>query len=228
MTYYSAMSDVEHDRSGLEKGLHRASLVLAGATLLLGFAVLFGWHTGNRTLVQLLPQFVPMQYNTALGFVACGAALLGLALDRDRLTLVAGGLAVLVGSLTLFEYIGGIDLGIDELFMRHDITTETSHPGRMAPNTAICFALVGLAAALSPAAWSPGARSVLRVVLTSLAMGLSTVALSGYLAELETAYGWGNLTRMALHTSVGFILVCIGMICLVCSRDLESDSGLPR
>ena len=41
-------------------------------------------------------------------------------------------------------------------------------------------------------------------------MGLSTVALSGYLAQLETAYGWGNLTRMALHTSVGFILVSSG------------------
>jgi len=228
MTYHPAMLDAERERSGLEDGLHKTSLLLAAATLLLGLAVLFGWHTGNRTLVQLLPQFVPMQYNTALGFVACGAALLGLALGRDRLALVAGGLAVLVGSLTLFEYLGGVDLGIDELFMTHDVTTETSHPGRMAPNTAICFSLVGLAAAFSPAGWSAGARSVLRVVLTSLAMGLSTVALSGYLAELETAYGWGNLTRMALHTSVGFILVSSGMVCLVWSRDLESDSGLPR
>jgi signal transduction histidine kinase/DNA-binding response OmpR family regulator len=203
-------------------------IVLAGATLVLGLAVIFGWHTGNRTLVQILPQFVPMQYNTALGFVASGAALLGLALGHNRAARIAGWLAVLVGSLTLFEYIGGIDLGIDELFMKHDVTTKTSTPGRMAPNTAICFTLMGLSAALSPASWSSDSRSVLRAILASLAMGLSIVALSGYLAELETAYGWGNLTRMALHTSVGFILVSTGMLAWVWSRDLEQASGLPR
>ena len=222
------MREVERDRAGLETGLRTASVVLAAAALTLGLAVIFGWHTGNRTLVQILPQFVPMQYNTALGFIACGGALLGLALGRERLAGVAGWLAVLVGSLTLFEYIGGIDLGVDEFFMKHDVTTKTSAPGRMAPNTAICFTLVGLSAALSPASWSSEARSVFRVILGSLAMGLSTVALSGYLAELETAYGWGNLTRMALHTSVGFILVTTGMLCWVWSRDLEQISGFPR
>ncbi|MEE8312094.1 MAG: response regulator [Candidatus Binatia bacterium] len=222
------MPEIDRNRSGLADGLHTTSLVLAGATLLLGLAVLFGWHTGNRTLVQLLPQFVPMQYNTALGFVFCGAALLGLGLGRPRWALAAGSLAMLVGSLTLLEYIGHVDLGIDELFMKHDVTIKTSHPGRMAPNTALCFTLVGAAAAFSPTGWSRTSRSVLRVVLVSLAMGLSAVALSGYLARLETAYGWGNLTRMALHTSVGFILVSSGMLCVVWSRDLEADSGLPR
>ena len=41
------------DRSlgGLRRGLHGASVTLAGATLLLGLVVLFGWYTGNRTLV---------------------------------------------------------------------------------------------------------------------------------------------------------------------------------
>ncbi len=222
------MPEADRDRSGLERGMYTMSLALAGATLLLGLAVLFGWHTGNRTLVQLLPQFVPMQYNTALGFVACGAALLGLALGRGWLAVAAGSLAVLVGSLTLFEYIGQVDLGIDELFMKHDVTVKTSHPGRMAPNTAVCFTLAGLAVGLSPAGWSQRSRSVFRVALVSLTMGLSTVALSGYLTQLETAYGWGNLTRMALHTSVGFMLVSNGVLCLVWSQDLEVDSMLPR
>lgn len=57
---------------------------LAGATLLLGLAVLFGWHAGNRALVQVLPGFVPMQYNTALGFVFCGSGLLLLVFERRR------------------------------------------------------------------------------------------------------------------------------------------------
>ncbi len=156
-----------------------------------------------------------------------GLALLGLAQRAGPLGAFAGGLALLVGSLTLVEYGGGVDLGIDELFMKHEVTVKTSHPGRMAPNTAVCFTLIGLAAAFSPRGWSPRARSLLRVVSASLAFGLSTVALSGYLTNLETAYGWGNLTRMALHTSVGFILVSNGMLCLVWSRDVGEDAWLP-
>ena len=67
-------------------------VALAGGTLLLGIVVVFGWHAGNRTLVQILPQFVPMQYNTALGFVFCGAGLLALVLGRARAAAVLGGL----------------------------------------------------------------------------------------------------------------------------------------
>jgi len=101
-------------RGGLDRGFRATSLALAGGTLLLGIVVVFGWHAGNRTLVQILPQFVPMQYNTALGFVFCGAGLLALAVDRARAAAVLGGLATLVGALTLVEYAGQVDLGIDE------------------------------------------------------------------------------------------------------------------
>ena len=221
------MNEPDRSRDGFRQGLHGVSVALAGATLLLGLVVLFGWYTGNRTLVQILPQFVPMQYNTALGFVLSGGALLGLALGRTRPGIAAGAAAAGIGALTLFQYVAGVDLGIDELLMDHNVTTETSSPGRMAPNTALCFILVGLAAALSPTGWTPRRRSLLRVVLGSLAFGLSAVALSGYLTGLETAYGWGNLTRMALHTSVGFTLVALGLLALTWSRDLDGEEVLP-
>ncbi|MGI9331287.1 MAG: ATP-binding response regulator [Gammaproteobacteria bacterium] len=211
----------------LDRSLNSSALLLSLATLLLGLVVVFGWHTGNRTLVQILPQFVPMQYNTALGFIFSGLALLGLGRRIQWLALTAGGIATLIGVLTLFEYIAQFDLGIDELFMDHEVTVKTSHPGRMAPNTAACFTLMGLAIAWSPAGWTNRARSLLRISLASFAFGLSTVALAGYLTGLETAYGWGNLTRMALHTSVGFIVVSLGTLCLMWSRDTREHTRLP-
>jgi signal transduction histidine kinase/CheY-like chemotaxis protein len=217
----------DHARVGPARGLRIASLVFGGATLLLGLVVIVGWYTGNRTLIQVLPQFVPMQYNTALGFVLSGAALLLLIVEHRRAAVVVGALAALIGALTLVEYVAQIDLHIDEFFMKHDITTATSHPGRMAPNTAMCFLLMGLAVAWSPQCWTSRSRSLLRVVLVSLAFGLSTVALSGYLTHLETAYGWGNLTRMAIHTAVGFMLVSSGTLFWVWSRDLGEDSWMP-
>ncbi len=98
-------------RSRLEKTLFGASAVAAIATLLLGIVVLIGWYTGNRTLIQVMPTFVPMQFNTALGFVLCGLSLTFWVVDRTHLSRVFGGLAVLVGTLTLVQYVFGVDLG---------------------------------------------------------------------------------------------------------------------
>ncbi len=209
--------------SFVNKALWAAACGLGGLTSLLGVVVIFGWYTGNVTLIQVLPTFVAMQYNTALGFVATGAAVVAVAMDAPRWARIAGGIAVTIGVLTLVEYVLGVSLGIDELLMEHDIQVGASNPGRMAPNTAACFTLSGLACAVSPTAWPHRRRVLWRVVLTSLAFGLGVVALAGYAVGLETAYGWGNLTRMAVHTSVGFILASNGILALEWSRTARAS-----
>ena len=181
---------------------------------LLGLLVVIGWHAGNETLVQVFPGFVPMQYNTALGFILCGSSLLFELFGRRSFAILAGVLGGAVGALTLVEYVGGVDLGIDELFMTHTITEKTSHPGRMAPNTALCFCLAGFSVLTGHLIGKKPQQRLARIVLASLTFGLSFVALSGYLTQLETAYGWGNLTRMAVHTSVGFLLLAAGHVLL--------------
>ena len=112
-------------------------------SIVLGLIVLVGWYTGNKTLIQILPVFVPMQYNTALGFTLCGTGVLLGIYNNRYITLAIGIIIICLGGLTLLEYISGLNIGIDELFMKHDITVMTSQPGRMAPNTATCFILVG-------------------------------------------------------------------------------------
>ena len=62
----------------LERILRIITFLAGGHTVILGLMVIVGWHIGNRTLVQVLPDFVPMQYNTALGFVLSGAAIFSL------------------------------------------------------------------------------------------------------------------------------------------------------
>ena len=119
---------------------YKSLVILTGTfSTLLGAAVLLGWYTHNISLIQIRPEFVPMQYNTALGFFLCGFALFFLFLDRERTAGVFGLAIMLIGGLTLIEYVWTVDLSIDQIFMHHYITTKTSHPGRMAPNTALCF-----------------------------------------------------------------------------------------
>jgi hypothetical protein len=119
------------------------AVICGGLSMFLGFIVIVGWYTHNTTLIQVLPIFVPMQYNTALGFLLCGGGILAMVFGCKRLTLVCGGIAGAVGLLTLVQYIFAVDFGIDQLLMKHYVTVETSHPGRMAPNTALCFGLTG-------------------------------------------------------------------------------------
>ncbi len=204
------------------------SVVLGILTVFLGVTVVIGWYADSKTLVQILPGFVPMQYNTALGFIFCGMSLLFDLVHKPRYASIAGGIAVLIGTLTLIQYIFGVNLSLDEAFMQHTITVKTSHPGRMAPNTAVCFTLIGLIALVPSIFHRSGAASLGRIVLASLAFGLSVVALSGYFTNLEAAYGWGNLTRMAVHTSLGFIFLSLGYLMHVWSLDSMKNSILPR
>ena len=188
------------------------SSILGFLALLIGSLVLFGWYTENHSLIQIHSTFVPMQYNTALGFLFCGLGLVFLNVEKSTYGRVLGVITSLIGSVTLIQYIFAINVGLDQLFMEHYISVATSHPGRMAPNTALCFLLCGSAFLLHKKNIKNSNDSFTRSI-GAIVVGLSLVALLGYLFELESAYGWGNLTRMALHTSVGFIILGLGIIC---------------
>ena len=187
--------------------------ILGFLSLLLGFIVLIGWYTQNSTLIQVFPQFVPMQYNTALGFFVSGISLVALSFKRSQLVYGCGVFVAIVGILTLIQYIFDVDFGIDQLLMEHYITTKTSNIGRMAPNTALCFCLTGIFLILFV-----HPKSSLRIKETSsilfglLILILSSFALYGYAVNVEQAYGWGSLTKMAVHTSVGFIVLGLGIL----------------
>lgn len=183
--------------------------ICAILSVLIGLIVIIGWHTKLTFLIQILPAFVPMQYNTALGFLLAGIGLLFI--ERSRFSLLLGIFIFILGGATLFEYMANINLGIDQLFMHHYILVETSHPGRMAPNTAICFSFVGIALILAAKFKEFRQREDILFLMSALIFILSCIALFGYLLDLPTAYGFGHLTQMALHTSVGLILIGVGL-----------------
>jgi len=198
-------------------------LTTAFVSLLLGCVVLLGWYTRTVILIQIFPTFVPMQYNTALGFLLSGLGLLALVYKRPQLALVSGGLVATIGTLTLIEYIFGVDLSIDQLLMEHYVETKTSHLGRMAPNTALCFTLVGIAIFMLRGMLRYKRSTLITGVLGSLILGLGIIAFFGYFANLESAYGWGNLTRMAIHTAFGFMVLGIGLFTLAWIKEQEQE-----
>lgn len=184
-------------------------LTCGGISTLLGLAVLTGWHTGNEWLIQVHTFFVPMQYNTALGFLCCGIGILGHHYHLKFFGALSGSIAGLIGLLSLFEYVAQADIGLDALFMKNYMTVET--PGRMAPNTALSFFLSSVGLWLL---YGQVRHKQAGGVMGSLVFGLGLTALVGYLVGYETASGWGNLTHMPLHTAAGFMVVSLGITTL--------------
>jgi signal transduction histidine kinase len=184
--------------------------------LLVGCLVLAGWALDIAVLKSIVLGFATMKSNTSLCFVLAGAALWALAgagADRRRQTLAAGAAAVvvLIGALTLGEYIFGINLGIDELlFVDYQARATTVAPGRMSPATALNFLLIGVTLLLLRT------RRADRLSQTLILVTL----LSALLALLGYAYGAASLYRiaaystMAIHTATAFAILCVGMLYL--------------
>lgn len=202
---------------------NRIVIFIGMLILILGCMVIAGWHLKNTALIQIHPAFAPMQYNTALAFILSGLGLMGLGTNHKRISLIAGTAICALGFLTVLQYIFSIDIGLDQLFIKHYITTKTSHPGRMAPNTAICFMLLGITIAADALMKGKLRRYTILKNLSTLILLIGVTSLAGYLIQLEITYDWEMLTRMALHTAAGFILLSLGLLVRLWSGEARQN-----
>ena len=211
------------------RSVRQAVAMICGAAVsLLGVAVLVGWHLDSVSLTQVMPSFSPMHYNTALGMVLSGLALIALTLECPRITAALVSVPLVAALLTLVEHIFGAELGLDQLLFRSQALVATSHPGRMSPITAMCFVFIAAAVILlAPVVKrepSP-ARQLAVLLVNSITIGLCTGAVTGYLTGLTAAYGWGQLSRIAIHTAVAFIALGTGVFAVALSNPARIAAG---
>lgn len=190
--------------------------------MLVGALVVAGWAFDVPALKSILPNLSTMKPNTALAFVLIGASLrlslMGPADRRARTTaVILAGLVALLALLTLGEYIFGWNLHIDEVLVKDTIPV-ISPPGRMGPNTAVAFVLVGLATLVSNVATPLAA--VPAQIASLIAAGLGLVALLGYVYSVKSLYGFASYTGMAVHTAAVLVLLSIGILTIHPRRGL--------
>src|SRR5450432_2363160 len=115
------------------------SLVASIITLTIGILTLIGWFTHNDFLMSSVAGSVNMKFNAALGFVFSSIVLLlNYSAGKNKIlhfvSILLSVLVSLMGLLTLVEYISGINMGIDELFIRDEVrTTALYYAGRTSP-----------------------------------------------------------------------------------------------
>ncbi len=196
---------------------YKASSRLASAIVAaIGCAVLVGWMLDIAVLKSVFPGLATMKANTALGFILSGLSLWLLHTESTapRTRRIAQACAVIVsllGLLTLGEYIFGWDLGIDQLLFK-DLrgAVGTLSPGRMAPNTALNFLLVGCALLLLDYESHRGNRPAQFLALGAALVAL--LALVGYVYYGATTYGLASYTQMALHTAAAFFVLGLAIL----------------
>src|SRR6185436_9245649 len=118
-----------------------------------------------------------------------------------------GATVAVVGGLTLFEYLLGINLGIDELLFRDAPPSPGISPGRMAPAAAGSLFAMGAALVLSSAQGKRAIETAQGLCVGVVLVGL--LGLLGYLYALPMPHGLTSYT-MALPASAALMACSLG------------------
>ena len=151
------------------------------------------------------PMLAAMKLNAALSIVLLGVALRWSGSDRaasTRRTRVLALVVIAIAGATLVECTFGIELGIDELL--HRDPTADRLPGQMAPVTAGCLVLLGVALAGREAWWAEWLALLVGLV--------AHLALLGYLYGVHDVYAIGRHGSVAVHTAVALYALAIGVL----------------
>ena len=206
-----------------------AGAISGGLAVALGLAVLGGWAFHSTFLIQVSPDLAPMQRNTAMCFALTGLALLGVVAYRSGRTIFFSAVSAVFAGSSLLEYLFGADWGVDQLLGVAYVTTRTSEPGRMAPATAVCFVLLAIALVLAQTRLVRE-RSLVLGITGFLVAAVGATCCIGVLAGTSDVFAWGNLTRVAFHTAIGFAVVGLGVTALawdLSKRDATNPSWIP-
>ncbi len=179
----------------------------SGLIIAIGCLVLVGWMLDIEALKSVVPGLATMKSMTALLFILSGLSLWVQARDKGRqIAQICTFIVMLIGLLTLGEYLFRTDIGIDQLLFR-ETATGAIHPGRMSPATAFSFLLIGFGLTFLdrlPGKWFHQAPVI-------MALAISILALIGYLYNVSSLYQLGAYASMALHTALSFALLSLGI-----------------
>jgi len=205
--------------------------ICAAIVLAIGVAALLGWLLHVPILTTWLPGYVTLKVNTGLCFIVGAVALLthrgSVGKGNVGKVNLACVLALLtVSSLSLAEYAFDRSFGIDELFARDTaFRGGTSHPGRMAPNTAFAFVTLGIALRASRSTSEHAQRLAQACAFGTLFIVM--VALFGYAYSAHVLVGLFAVTRMAIPTLVGMLALGIGALSLTADAAWLAEFSRP-
>lgn len=198
----------------LVRALKKCAYWLALLTIVLGGAVLVGWHFDIELLKRPIKGLVAMNPATAVCFILCGFSLFflsgGFAGGYLKVAKVLAWLVIIICTVKIVALLFGFGAVVDSLLYPDKIKNEviSNISNRMAPNTAACFILSGASVLLIAKEKRDGVTS--QLVSLSILM-LSLVSIIGYVFKVPEFYGVLAYIPMAIHTALGFFLFSLAL-----------------
>jgi hypothetical protein len=94
--------------------------------------------------------------------------------------------------------------------MRDTLMVRAFYPGRMAPQTALCFLLAGITLAIICKPRRSEFARLIPGLLGGMVFAFGLLACFGYAFGWQIAYSWKPFADMAVHTAAGFVMLSLG------------------
>jgi PAS domain S-box-containing protein len=191
----------------------RAVLLICLTVMGSGILILLGLIFNFSILKHSLSTTHSMVANSAFGFALAGLGL-GIStvpvefnsLKISRLISLFCGISLFaLGITALMENLLPTHFNIDELMVRGEFDLRTTSPGRMSPMSALNFSFLGVILLLRQ--WRPCFEQTLSEVLAVTLLGLSGLALLGYLIHPEGLFHQSVFTSMSWMSALLFTLL---------------------
>ncbi|WP_420475900.1 putative bifunctional diguanylate cyclase/phosphodiesterase [Noviherbaspirillum sp. ST9] len=202
------------DQPTLHWARYRAFAIVCGSIVaLVGILIATGWAADLPALTSFGAGHSRVKFNAGATLILLGIALLALLFgERSRAARTASqwcaGAASLVACLTLIEYAGNWDLGIDQLFFDERNAHEAQYPGRMSVVGSVVVLFLGIGLILlareARAAW---------IEFTVLLAGVNaSIPLIGYLYGKSALYQIPFYGTVAFPVALSLLLLCAGIL----------------
>ncbi|MCI2227631.1 ATP-binding protein [Polaribacter sp. MSW13] len=113
--------------------------------LLISGSVMISWFLDIEEILSVISDSATMKFNTALLFFLTSFCLIienKKGKKSQSIYFILTGIILLIGTLSILEHGFQIDLAIDNLFVKDQISKNS--PGRMSVATSLCFTLLGI------------------------------------------------------------------------------------
>jgi len=211
-------------------GKIKIAKILALVVLSAGILVTIGWFLDIDYLKSILPTFVTMKFSTAISFVFSGVILYFISSMKEgrvgmsHIALPVAGLLIMLFMATIMvSVLFDINTGMEKLFMKEmEGAVKTTVTGRPSIPTILNFILIVASCVF---ALSDLKLKKLLLGIGSTVTAIGGVSIVGYVIDLPVLYYSVEdvSTAMALHTSILFVVLGVGMILLGTIQESQKE-----
>jgi hypothetical protein len=205
--------------------IYRAGLIVSGGMCAgLGVAILVALALHRAVYAQLLPQSAPTPPAAAIGFAACGVALIGVGCWFPRVTAVLAMVTLSMAVALVAERVLGSGPRVETMIAAN---LRAEDWDAMAPNTVIVLLLGAVALLVRHNYRWYETRLWMIGVLGSIIFAIGIVGCMGYMTGAPS-YIWQTRAPMSFMSAICASVLGLGIVMSACRYGELDDAGVPR